>query len=247
MKTELKKSYDWLIIALAYPALMALLWLSTKYKYVQLDSIIKTRWWYILLLAVAMIAFAKYKKIKVSFSKRISIMFLLFALPIAIMCSAATLAFYRSNVNWGLAFVLLFGTLFIGIGEEIAYRGIVFNSIARNRSVFATVMYSSLLFSLMHGVNIMKRSAENTKYQLIQTFLIGLCFAWVYVTTKGNIYLPILLHWLYDAALITPLATDAPDNRPIYTSTFINLIAIGFTIYGWFKYRKKNWADVRKN
>ncbi len=91
----------------------------------------------------------------------------------------------------------------VGVFEEVVFRGIIFPLFllatkTKKNSVFLAVLYSSLLFGLVHIVNLFSGSnAFAVIAQIGYTFLIGaMCAISLYVT--GNLLVCILLHTVYD-------------------------------------------------
>lgn len=101
-------------------------------------------------------------------------------------------------------FAPIVATLLVGIGEEVAFRRVLFGALlkrsaAQGKTVVGAVLLSSLGFSLLHAVNVLGgQSVGKVAVQLVLTFLAGILFAVLYLQTKSLLAL-IAFHWLWDA------------------------------------------------
>lgn len=93
--------------------------------------------------------------------------------------------------------IYFFTCIFIGISEEVMFRGAIlqyFSSIGKRKAV----IYSALLFSLFHVSNILiSKDLASTLSQLLFTFIFGLFAAGVVIRQKSLIPI-ILFHSLWD-------------------------------------------------
>lgn len=236
----------WIVVALIYPGLMSILWLTTPHSYSEINLILNDRWWFIAGIAFLMLILVKVSKLKVQFSQRInrSGWLMIFAVGIVIAGGVNTLT--TGEVNWSLVIVTLLGTFFVGLGEELAYRGLILNALIEHMSVVRSVVVSSVLFGIMHSVNILKQPLNETVTQVVFTFLIGLAFGWVYVSTGGNLVLVVVLHWLYDAFLMIPISTSAGSNTwAIFGVLILYTLAITFTLQNRRQFAGKTWTEIR--
>ena len=129
-------------------------------------------------------------------------------------------AFY--SANFLLQIVVL--ALIIPICEELVFRGLVFNRLKEDGSVIGAIIYSSLIFGLLHG----------NMVQIVYGSLLGLLLAWLY-QQMGSIWAPILAHIFMN--LVSVLATKfdfygslAKDIRYIGGATIL-LAAFGSCMY----------------
>jgi len=202
-----------LFVAFLFPAMMAFLWTQTAHDYASVHLILKEKWWIIAIMAVIIYAVARITASPFHFSDRVSYQGVLVAVPVALVIFGGIAAFKSGGVVWPTVVTVLLGTLFVGIAEELAYRGIILNELGKLYSVNKSVVISSVLFGVMHSVNAMKQPLLNTVTQVILTSIIGLAMAWVYVSSGGNLILVITLHWLYDGFLISPGASSIGVNK----------------------------------
>lgn len=108
------------------------------------------------------------------------------------------------GVTAGAEQVILFALacVFVASFEELTFRGIVFPLLlshfgAGKRKRTAAVLASSLLFGLMHLVNLVSGGVGETFLQAGYTFLIGAMFAVVLLCT-GDLAVCIVLHSVYN-------------------------------------------------
>jgi membrane protease YdiL (CAAX protease family) len=101
--------------------------------------------------------------------------------------------------------VLLFVTdsFATGFFEEIVFRGVILIVILQKlphtkKGVFQTIVFSSLIFSLLHIFNLFYGAGLlPTLLQVGYSFLVGMLFASVFVLTN-NIFSAVLVHGLYN-------------------------------------------------
>jgi membrane protease YdiL (CAAX protease family) len=82
---------------------------------------------------------------------------------------------------------------FVGLGEELLFRGFIQNDLSRLFGWRWGLFLSSLLFAIMH---LTWRSVP----ELFFVFAAGFIFGWLYLKTKG-LYLPIVVHCMDDVVL----------------------------------------------
>lgn len=73
-----------------------------------------------------------------------------------------------------------------GIGEEVLFRGVLQND------ALLGLYLSSLLFGVLHAL---------TPAYFLLAGIMGLYLGWLLIVT-GNLLVPIIVHWLYDAAAL---------------------------------------------
>ena len=90
-------------------------------------------------------------------------------------------------------------SLAIGLFEELAFRGLLFPAVLEKcrGSVFRAVFLSSLLFALVHLVNLAEDAPGAVVMQVGYSFLIGGMCA-VILLEWGSVWLCALLHAVYD-------------------------------------------------
>ncbi len=112
-----------------------------------------------------------------------------------LLFGAATPAFDQVPPFADLLPTFLFILLFIGVGEEPAWRGFALPGLATKRSLLS----ASLLLAVLHGIwHLPLFGLEYTKENVVPWMLALTAFsvitAWLYTRTAGNLLLPALLH-----------------------------------------------------
>jgi membrane protease YdiL (CAAX protease family) len=99
---------------------------------------------------------------------------------------------------------MAFGTLFVGIAEEVAFRGIIVRAIRGSTSKEWIVMIgSSLLFGLVHGINFFNgQSFGKTITQVTLAAILGSTL-YVILRLSGSLLLPILIHAIWDFSTLS--------------------------------------------
>ncbi|MEV2248308.1 CPBP family intramembrane glutamic endopeptidase [Streptomyces sp. NPDC049970] len=108
-----------------------------------------------------------------------------------------------------VACLLLLG-LFVGVGEELMFRGIGVHVFRRAGLTEGKVaLYSSLVFGLVHVSNAFGQGAQ----ALVQALVVSTSGYFFYLCLRvgGVILLPMLVHGLWDVSLISNLVGDEPQ------------------------------------
>lgn len=139
-------------------------------------------------------------------------LFLVIFLPLA----ALTLYYLLTNGNFTYAFIApLAVTLLVGVAEETMFRRILFIRLLglfQERGFKKALLISAVCFSLLHAVNILGGSpAPQVLMQLAATFVAGLFYVLMFDYTR-NIYLLIIMHFLWDYILFS----GATKQIPVY-------------------------------
>jgi membrane protease YdiL (CAAX protease family) len=150
-----------------------------------------------------------------------------FAPPVIAVAGLIVAVARRKDADWRLVAGVLLGTLLVGIGEEAAYRGIAFNGLAEHFSVPLAVLLSSVLFGLLHSVNVLAGlSRAAVVRQIVTTTLLGALIAWVYVFSGRNLVLVMAWHFLYDFSLIAAPPVSGKPNRIAVVGALAGLAAL---------------------
>jgi len=151
----------------------------------------------------------------------------------------------------GLMAGVLVASMFVGITEELTFRGFSLNGFARRLPAFWTVVASAFLFGICHATNVFHGSAPaKVIAQVGFTTGAGLFFGWVYIFSGRNLWLVALVHGLHDFLVVAPsayigsseTAATGIDSILAWGHGWVNgMIAFTFpvvlTIYGWQKYK----------
>ncbi len=136
--------------------------------------------------------------------------------------------------------LFLIDCLFIGIFEELAFRGVLFLAIlekrrASKKHIFWTSVIASALFGLIHLSNLIEGAGFGaTILQVGYSFLIGgMCT--IVLLRSGNLLFCILLHTLFDIGgrMIDLLGEGRIWNLP----TVIITAVLGVAVTAWMLYQ----------
>lgn len=111
------------------------------------------------------------------------------------LLGAATPAFTHMPPFADLVPTFLFILLFIGVGEEPAWRGFALPRLAQKRSM----LLASLVLAVLHGIWHLplfglEYTQENAAPWMLALTAYSVITAWLYTRTAGNLLLPALFH-----------------------------------------------------
>ena len=141
-----------------------------------------------------------------------------------------------SDVNLSYILVLLCFTIFVGISEEVFFRGLVLNALLKNGEKYG-VFVSSLMFGILHLSNL--AGGVDVKYVILQVifaFLFGFVSALLVVVTKS--LLPVIM-WHFAHDFIAFITGDAM----ILSS--ISIIILAFQCFVLFIYCISLWKKIK--
>ncbi|MER5281529.1 type II CAAX endopeptidase family protein [Streptomyces sp. NPDC002809] len=132
--------------------------------------------------------------------------------PISMLAVALIGMNYGHLADQSLSLVasLLVLGVFVGIGEELMFRGIGVHVFRRaGFSEGKVALYSSLIFGLAHVSNAIGEGAQ----AVVQALIVSTSGYFFYLCLRvgGVILLPMLVHGLWDAGLFSNLVGDAPQ------------------------------------
>jgi hypothetical protein len=108
---------------------------------------------------------------------------------------AAPPAFDRVPPLADLLPTFLFILLFIGVGEEPAWRGFALPRLAHGRSLLTASLLLAVLHSIWHlPLYGLEYTRENVAPWMLALTAYSVITAWLYVRTAGNLLLPALFH-----------------------------------------------------
>lgn len=181
------------------------------------------------------------KKLAVPWKERGRLpLFLIMFLPL----SAMAIYYMVKNGSMTYAFAApAAATLLVGVAEETMFRRILYIRLLRlfrYQSFKKPLLISALLFSLLHAVNYFAGfPAQQVLMQLVTTFVAGLFYILMYDYTK-NIYLMILMHFLWDYILLS----GATKQIPVFGTAMWVLEVIQIIVLLVLLYRK--WKQIAK-
>lgn len=158
--------------------------------------------------------------------------YLLVMAPIVVALAIAGVVMLRPT--WAFLAPII-ATLFVGIGEEIAFRQVLFGALLtrsaeRGGTLARPILVSSLAFSALHIVNVLGgQTPAQVGVQLVLTFLAGLLFAGLYLQTKSLLAM-IAFHWLWDALTFMGAERQIPWMLFVMPTLVVMQIVIGLIL-----------------
>ncbi|MCX6364536.1 MAG: CPBP family intramembrane metalloprotease [Actinobacteria bacterium] len=135
----------------------------------------------------------------------------LLVVPILVFIATLLGIDYGNLGNMGAAMIawLALGTAGVGFSEEITYRGLALVGFRRGYSEVKVWLFTSLLFGLLHGVNlILGQGAVPTIRQFFFAFVLGSIF-YAIRRISGTIVVVMVIHALWDFGSFTHVAGKA--------------------------------------
>ncbi len=188
-------------------------------------------------------------KQKIAFKTNVALWrVLLLGIPLYIFMAMIGYVLSKNGVsNVSLAVIAGLGG---GIFEEYLFRGLIlvlllriFSHYTQGQQTWYAVLISSVLFGLMHSINISSQPLSSTILQMFSATALGLFLATLYLRS-GTIILPMLFHGVWDAG--TTLATGTiTQGAATSGSTIVNLaISLVTFLIGAFFLRRKQLAKI---
>jgi membrane protease YdiL (CAAX protease family) len=142
-----------------------------------------------------------------------------------------------AGTNWGsyqtgVVIAMLLTGLFVGLAEELLTRGIAVNLLRRaGWGERAVMLLSSLIFALLHSINILTQPLVNVLVTIPYTFGFGVMM-YLVLRATGHIIWPMLLHAATDPTTI--LATGGVDAHGDSAGSAGLISAAGIFNYVYF-------------
>lgn len=97
-------------------------------------------------------------------------------------------------------FWVLLNTFFVGLSEEVMFRGVLLQAFRHNLPIWPAVLLTSVMFGSVHTLNVFLTGDLTTAViQSTAAFLSGLMFIALRLRT-GTLWVPIIVHGLWDFA-----------------------------------------------
>ena len=99
---------------------------------------------------------------------------------------------------------LIGGVLFVGITEEIVFRGFLLNALLKKMKLYPAIAVNEVLFVLIHFPVWIYHGWELSEFLggLVGIFVLGVLFSYSFIKTK-NIFVPIALHMIWNLLSMT--------------------------------------------
>ena len=117
----------------------------------------------------------------------------------------------------------------VGIAEELIFRVAGYRVLlATGSSTKRAILISALLFSLFHLTNLFSgMPLAFMGVQLVNTFMMGVIFAYIYYKTESFLYM-VLLHFMWDFSTFTSSAFKNPESN---LQLVMLILPIGYFIW----------------
>lgn len=142
--------------------------------------------------------------------------------------------------------VVLALNFFVGLSEELLFRGIMFGALRQKNRLITAVIVSSIAFGLLHLVNVgVGQNLQQTLFQVINASALGVLFC-ALALSANSLWPAVILHMVWNGYAMMGVATaevlgnvpgapvEAPDLSPwsLLLPSLILLIA-GAILYGY--------------
>ena len=140
-----------------------------------------------------------------------------------------------------------------GIGEEVLFRVIpiclVMRSKDRERLIVPAIAFTSILFGMVHGINIFSGADPiSTLFQITYASCIGFLFAVIYLKT-GNMWITMFLHTIMDTASFLSASTQSEggvltQGVDVASVVFLLVCTVLFFANAFSLFRKTSKAEI---
>ncbi len=137
----------------------------------------------------------------------------------------------------------------VGIIEELLFRGQVLEELLKHKNKFIALLYSSLIFGMVHLLNISLSNIPIVVAQCAYTAFLGLVLGFIYISTK-NIYLPIVFHILFNFLndiLVVQLFNLKWDLTFFLVNILIGLILSAYIYFAYIFKKKEGWIHASEH
>lgn len=177
---------------------------------------------------MSILVYVAYLKLKLRMLHT-SFEFSLWLVPFAIILLCALgLFLFTGDFGRNSSIIILVGItmVLVGFSEELLFRGILLHVLLEKRTVVYSIIISSILFSLLHSVNILGGlPLAGMIGQLILTFLFGVIFSCLSLLIKNIIPL-ILYHFIWDFVIFSQSLVNAKLDWLASTAIITEVIII---------------------
>jgi membrane protease YdiL (CAAX protease family) len=147
--------------------------------------------------------------------------------------------------------LLLFECLMVGFFEEMAFRGVIFLRILKKNPEdklwqFLSIVLSSVIFGLVHLVNLLESSPGAVFLQIGYSALIGAMCAVILLKT-ANIWLCVVIHGLYNfAGAVIPRMGEGRvwDTFTVVLTVIVSLAVVTYMILLFLKGKTRTTKEM---
>jgi membrane protease YdiL (CAAX protease family) len=128
---------------------------------------------------------------------------------------------------------LVINSMAVGVSEELAFRGVVLRALLGSYPIRRAVLISALAFGAVHSLNaLMTGEVVPALMQSGIAVGMGMWAASIRIST-GSLYPSILLHGLWDLALLIVISGIAGSPISVVVSVLALVFAVGLGVWGW--------------
>jgi membrane protease YdiL (CAAX protease family) len=215
-----------ILAAIVYTVIMAAGWLVNRYDYGTVSNL----FWvtpFLLLAIVFTYALIRRYRIPIASAGRLRTPWMMWVVILIIFVDGVGLTYSLTTGFAGhrtaLAGIFV-ATMMVGFAEEGMFRGFLITSLARRMSIGKALVISSVMFGLLHSVNVLAHAEPLTVgVQVLFTLLVGYVLGTVYIRSDGSIVLVAILHGVYDFIVFSTGYATATGGQPHEWITFANL------------------------
>lgn len=125
---------------------------------------------------------------------------------------------------------IIIGFALVGYSEELMTRGLLVTGFRGGMRESRVMLYSSVLFGVMHGLNIVFGQAVGTSVaQMLGTIPMGILFYFLRRTT-GSLFVPMFVHAIWDISVVTfggtSMALNELDSDGVAPSNLFGVIVL---------------------
>lgn len=152
----------------------------------------------------------------------------LYFIPLMIISSVNLWNGVQFNGGTLDTFLFIVSMCFVGLLEEIIFRGLLFKGMCKT-NVLSAIIVSSITFGMGHIVNLLLGAPVfETILQLIYASAIGFCYTAVFYTS-GSILPCILSHVIVNSTSI--FAIEPTDSFQIFMTVVQTILSVGYGIW----------------
>lgn len=166
---------------------------------------------------------------------------MLFYIPLVILLTVNLWYGAAMNVSPLETVFYIISMLCVGFLEEMIFRGLLFNAMAKD-GIKSAIIVSSVTFGIGHIVNLVNGSSAELLpniLQVIYAIAIGFAFVMIYYKTK-SLVICIITHGIFNSLSIISNEAAMTPQRQIISGVLIVVIAGGYALYIALVVKEKN-------
>ncbi|MDR0299868.1 MAG: CPBP family intramembrane metalloprotease [Streptococcaceae bacterium] len=146
----------------------------------------------------------------------------------------------------GLVFLYLTTALCVGFFEEYVFRGLILGGlIARGKSIAFAIVVSSVLFGLLHGINVLHNNPMQVLLQMLYVIPMGILFALIYLKSNNLLYV-MITHAMVDFSAFTLSNGSVNSSGQTIQGVFVLSLFFATLIIPFWLTGKTQFAKFRE-